>query len=225
MRRVTLVIALAVVMAAIMAQTVGPAPAKDTQPKQEYVDTVKAGQYFASPGVSMFFGEAKDIEDDGDPGLQGELDTRITYAGTPGPGVTNPITGGSWLLCSQFTAEFKEAIQGSPLVRASSEPECEDGSAIVLQGKVRDGTAVWRTDGQTAFVPTSRGCIPVYGGIADVEAVFTVTDGEVNGVPVTKKGIGMFKGELDHRPLLLYDECDPTQEHQPLLTGTLKLKF
>jgi hypothetical protein len=225
MRRVTLVIALAIVMATMVALTVGSALAKDTQPKQEYVDTVEAGQYFALPGKSWFFGQATDIEGDGESGLDGWLDTRITYSGTPGPGVTNDITGGSWLLCSEFTAEFKEAIKGSPLARASSEPKCEDGSAIVLQGNVRDGTAVWDTDGQTAFVPTPRGCIPVYGGVADVEAVFTVTDGEVNGAPVTKKGIGMFKGTLDHRPLLEYKNCDPTEEHQPILKGTLRLKF
>ena|SRR5215204_1528382 len=84
MRRFTLVIALAVIMAAMIALTVGSALANDTQPTQvTYTDTVKAEQYFAFPGIAMFRGKAKDIPNDGDPGLTGYLDTRITYEGRP----------------------------------------------------------------------------------------------------------------------------------------------
>jgi hypothetical protein len=95
MRRVTLVLALAVVMAAMMALTVGSALANDTQPKPEtYIDKVVTEQYFAQGpsaanqyvGTSMFRGDATDIEGDGDPGLTGKLDARITYSGgSPAP--------------------------------------------------------------------------------------------------------------------------------------------
>jgi hypothetical protein len=44
------VLALAVVMAAMVVLTLGPALAKDTQQRQTYVDTVQAEQYFALPG-------------------------------------------------------------------------------------------------------------------------------------------------------------------------------
>jgi hypothetical protein len=219
MRRVTLVVGVAVTVAAMMVLTVGSALANDTRQKETYVDTVKAEQYFALPGVSMFFGEVDDIEGDGEPGLEGYLDTRITYTGTPGPGVTNPITGGSWLLCSDFTWT-------EPDFRTT--PECTTpGSAIVLQGNVRDGTAVWDKRGATAVVPTpSGGCIPVYGGVAKVEAVFTVTGGTVNGEPVTEEGTGKFKGTLDHRPLLAYNcGVDPIGKYHAILEGTLKLKI
>jgi hypothetical protein len=55
MRRVSLVVALAGVMAAMVVLTVGSALANDTQPTQvTYTDTVKAEQYFAFPGTAMF---------------------------------------------------------------------------------------------------------------------------------------------------------------------------
>lgn len=224
MRRITLVVMVAVVMAAMMVLTVGSALGKDSQQKHTYVDEVVAKQYFALPGSAAWFrGEAKDIEGDGDPGINGELDTKITYSGTPGPGVTTDITGGSWVLCSNVTPD-----PPNPQIQAA----CAPGSAIALQGNVRDGTAVWDTDGGTALVPTglqspSPPCIPVYGGAAQVEAVFTVTPGStVNGVPVTEKGIGHFKGTLDHSPLLAY-QCpgDPVGKYHATLTGILELKF
>jgi hypothetical protein len=224
MRRVTLVVAVAVTVAATLALTVGSALANDARQKETYVDSVKAEQYFALPGKSWFFGQATDIVGDGEPGLEGYLDTRITYTGTPGPGLTNPITGGSWLLCSEFTQEF----QDDPL---TNPPECTTtpGSAIVLQlqGNVRDGTAVWDKRGDTAVVPApSGGCIPVYGGVAKVKADFTVTGGTVNGVTVTEEGTGKFKGTLDHRPLLAYNcGVDPIGKYHAILEGTLKLKF
>jgi hypothetical protein len=48
----------------------------------------------------------------------------------------------------------------------------------------------------------------------------------VNGVDVTEKGIGHFKGILDHSPFLQYT-CpgDPVGKYRATLTGTLELKF
>jgi hypothetical protein len=212
-------------MAVMVVLITGSVLAKDSQQKQTYVDEVVATQYFAIPGSAAWFrGEAKDIEGDGNPGIDGELDTKITYSGTPGPGVTTDITGGSWVLCSNVTPD-----PPNPQIQAV----CAPGSAIALQGTVKDGTAVWDTDGGTALVatglvpPSGPPCIPVYGGAAQVEAVFTVRPGgTVNGVPVTEKGIGHFKGTLDHSPLLDY-KCpgdDPGLYHAKL-TGTLELKF
>jgi hypothetical protein len=225
MRRITLVVMVAVVMAAMVVLIAGSVLAKDTQQKQTYVDTVEAEQYFALPGSAAWFrGTATDIPTDGDPGINGELDTKITYTGTPGPGVTTDITGGSWVLCSNVTPDPPDP---------RTQPVCEPNSAITLQGNVRDGTAVWDTDGDTALVPTGLlppsgpPCIPVYGGAGQVEAVFTVRPGgTVNGVPVTEKGLGHFKGTLDHSPLLDY-KCpgdDPGLYHAKL-TGSLELKF
>jgi hypothetical protein len=225
MRRITLVVMVTVVMAAMLVLIAGSVLAKDTQQKQTYVDTVEAEQYFALPGSAAWFrGTATDIPTDGDPGINGELDTKITFTRTPGPGVTTDITGGSWVLCSNVTPDPPDP---------RTQPVCEPNSAIALQGNVRDGTAVWDTDGDTASVPTGLlppsgpPCIPVYGGAAQVEAVFTVRPGAtVNGVPVTRKGIGHFKGTLDHSPLLAY-QCpgDPVGKYHATLTGTLELKF
>jgi hypothetical protein len=219
----------AVVMAAMLVLIAGSVLAKDSQQKQTYVDTVEAEQYFALPGSAAWFrGTATAIPSDGDPGLTGELDTKITYTGTPGPGVTTDITGGSWVLCSNVTPDPPD-----PRTQPVCEEPEEPGSSIALQGNVRDGTAVWDTDGDTASVPTGLlppsgpPCISVYGGAAQVEAVFTVRPGgTVNGVPVTQKGIGHFKGTLDHSPLLAY-ECpgDPVGKYHATLTGTLELKF
>jgi hypothetical protein len=215
MRRFNLVVALAVVLVATMALTVGSALAKDTQPKPEtYTDAVVTKQYFARGpsaanlvGIGMFRGEAKDIEGDGDPGLTGELDARITYTGgAPGPGVKNTVNGGAWMLCSEFRAD--------PDPR--SLPECKPSSAIVLHGTVSSGTAEWDEDGGYADVLTPSGVISVYAGQAEVEGVFTVTGGTVNNEPVNG-GSGKFEGTLDHHPLL---DGEP-----PILEGTLELKF
>ena len=229
MRRITLVVAVAVTMAVMVVLIAGSVLAKDTQPKQTYVDEVYAEQYFALPGsAASFRGEAKDIEGDGDLGINGELDTKITYTGRPEAGGTSDITGGTWILCSKFTAPPRD-----PMTGALIEPVCPDESTIALQGTVRDGTAVWDTKGGTALVPTGLlppsgpPCIPVYAGAAQVEAVFTIAPvGTVNGVRVTKKGIGHFKGTLDHGPFSLYT-CpgDAPGLHPATLTGTLELKF
>jgi hypothetical protein len=229
MRRLGLVLGVSVVMAAMVVLIAGSVLAKDTQQKQLFVDEVDAKQYFALPGsAASFRGVANDIEGDRDPGLTAEIDARITYSGTPGPGVETRLTGGTWILCSKFTAPPRDPNTGALI-----EPVCPSESTIALQGSVRDGTAVWDTDGGTALVPTGLlppsgpPCIPVYAGAADVEAVFTIAPvGTVNGVDVTEKGIGHFKGTLDHSPFLDY-KCpgDRPGLYPATLTGTLELKF
>ena len=207
MRRVGLVLGVSVVMAAMLALTVGSALAKNTQPKADYIDKVVATQYFAAPGISMFRGEATDIEGDGDPGLTAGVDARLTYSGTPGPGVETIITGGTWMLCSEFKA--------GPDFRST--PQCAPGSAIALQGTVvSGGTAEWDTNGGYAEVLTPRGPILVYAGEAKVEANFTNASGTVDGVSVSG-GTGKFEGTLHHQPLL--------NNENPILEGSLELTF
>jgi len=214
MRRISLVLGVAVVIAAMVVLIVGSALANDTQPTQlTYTDTVKAEQYFAFPGTAMFRGKAKDIPNDGDPGLTGYLDTSITYEGRPDSGVTNRITGGSWMLCSEGFESPPLDNTGTPIA-----PACITDSKIALQGTVvSDGKAEWDTGGGYAIVQTPRGPISVYAGVARVKANFTVSPGgTVNGEVVTG-GFGEFEGKLNHRPLL---DGEP-----PILKGTLVLKF
>jgi hypothetical protein len=207
MRRIGLVLGVSVVMAAMMALTVGSALAKNTKPKADYIDKVLAEQYFAAPGIGMFRGAATDIEGDGDPGLTAEVDARITYSGAPGPGVETTITGGTWILCSEFTA--------APDFRST--PECTPDSAIALQGTVvSGGTAEWDTEGGYAVVQTPRGPILVYAGEARVEADIINVSGTVDGVSVSG-GTGKFEGTLFHQPLL--------DGENPILEGTLELTF
>jgi hypothetical protein len=206
MRRIGLVLGVSVVMAALMALTVGSALAKNTKPKADYIDKVVAEQYFAAPGIGMFRGVATDIEGDGDPGLTADVDARITYSGAPGPGVETTITGGSWIICSEFKA--------GPDFRST--PECTPDSAIALQGTVSGGTAEWDTEGGDAVVQTPRGPILVYAGEARVEADFINVSGTVDGVSVSG-GTGKFEGTLFHQPLL--------DGENPILEGTLELTF
>jgi len=152
----------------------------------------------------MFRGLANDIADDRDPALPGQLDARITYTGgVPGPGVTNTVTGGSWVLCSNVTP-----VPPDP----QTQPVCAPGSAIALQGTVSSGTAEWDETGTYATLPAGQ----VYAGVAKVEADFTITGGTVYGESVSG-GSGKFKGTLDHRPLL--------SRQPPILEGTLELKL
>jgi hypothetical protein len=207
MNRVGLVLGVSVVMAAMVALTVGSALAKNTKPKADYIDKVVAEQYFAAPGIGMFRGAATDIESDGDPGLTAQVDARITYSGAPGPGVETTITGGTWILCSEFTS--------APDFRST--PQCTPDSAIALEGTVvSGGTAEWDTNGGYALVPTPRGPILVYAGEAKVEAGFTNVSGRVDGVSVSG-GTGKFEGTLHHQPLL--------DGKNPILEGTLELTF
>jgi hypothetical protein len=174
MKRVSLVLGVAVVMAAMLVLTVGSALAKNTKPKPDYISEVHALQYFASPGVSKFFGGVTDKEGDEDPGLTGQLNATITYefpAGRPGPGVETTITGGTWTLT---------------------------GPDVALQGTVSDGTAKWNTDAGYAM---TDGGIEVYAGQAAVEAYFNNASGTVEGVSVSG-GKGELKGTIYHYPLL-----------------------
>ncbi len=232
MKRIILLLTVATMLATMLALA-GPSLAKNTKPKQEtYTDRVEeAQQYFARPpsaenpvGISMFRGLATDIEDDRDPGLPGQLDTRIAYTGgAPGPGVTNTITGGEWMLCSQFTAPPRDPTTGQLIA-----PQCTSGSDISLTGTWSSGTAKWDESGGFA-----TSCLPgpVYAGVAEVEGIMTVTDGTVNGVPV-KGGSGKFEGTLDHRPLALSVEQFPctvngvrNPARAPIVEGSIELKF
>jgi len=161
-------------MATMLVLTVGSALAKNTKPKPDYLSDVYALQYFASPGVSKFFGEVTDPEGDEDPGLTGQLNTTITYnfpAGQPGPGVETTITGGTWTLT---------------------------GPDVALQGTVSGGTAKWKPG--AGYAMTDDG-IEVYAGKAAVEAYFTDASGTVDDVSVSG-GKGELKGKIYHYPLL-----------------------
>ena len=122
MRRITLVLGLAVTMAVMMVLTVGSALAKDSQQKQTYVQEVDAKQYFALPGSAAWFrGEAKDVEGDADPGLTGELDTKITYTGTPAPGsrLTSLAARGCFALTShQILLILRPRLYAPPALRS-----------------------------------------------------------------------------------------------------------
>jgi hypothetical protein len=175
MRRISLVLGVALIMATMLVLTVGSALAKNTKPKPDYISEVYALQYFASPGVSKFFGEVTDPEGDEDPGLTGQLNTTIFYnypAGRPGRGVETTITGGTWTLT---------------------------GPDVALQGTVSGGTAKWDTLADPDGVPIDNGAL-VYGGEAAVEAYFINVSGTVDGVSVSG-GTGELKGTLDHNPL------------------------
>jgi hypothetical protein len=210
-----LVLGVSVVMAAMVVLIVGSALARDTQPKPKpiYVEDVDAKQYFAAPGESRFFGRAIDDPSDGDVGLTGLLDTRITYnfpEGRPGPGVETTITGGKWMLCSQFAADPR-----------TNPPQCTSTSAVALTGTVGDGDTVkggeakWDTLADDATI--DNGAL-VYGGKANVEAFFVVESGRVDDMTVTG-GTGIFEGTLDHEPLFA------TPDQPPTLKGTLELKL
>jgi hypothetical protein len=206
MRRVSLILGVAVTMAVMMALTVGSALAKDSNSAQTtYTDTITSGyEYNAVPphlsttreGIGQFRATVA-----GD--LPGELDATIYYTGIPGPNETSEITHGTWTLCSEFTAE------PSPL----TDPACTSNSAIKLTGTVRGGTARWDEFGY--YVPGPLGT-QVWIGIADVKATLGMTGGTVNGVPV-QKGSGKFEGTLDHTPLITGGD--------PTVDGTVTLKF
>jgi hypothetical protein len=219
MRRISLVLGVAVVMAAMIALTVGSALAKDNnRAKTKYTDDNVSGyEYNAvsarlSPtgeGIGQF---RATVEGE----LPGELDATIYYTGIPGPNVTSEITHGTCILCSAFAAAPIDLNTGALI-----EPECTPDSAIQLTGIVRGGTARWREEGSYASPLGTQ----LWIGIADVKAPLGITGGTVCGVPV-EKGSGKFEGTLDHTPLLL--QPDPiTGLRQPptVYDGTLRLKF
>ena len=223
MRRISLVLGVAVVMAAMIALTVGFALAKDSHPaKTKYTDPISGYEYNAvSPrlsatleGIGQFRATVDQDEDEED--LPGELDATIYYTGIPGPNVTSEITHGTWILCSVFKAPPIDLNTGALI-----EPACDPNSAIQLTGIVRGGTARWREEGSYVMSPLGT---QLWIGIADVKAPLAITGGTVYGVPV-EKGSGKFEGTLDHSPLLL--EPDPITDlrQPPTVVGTLRLKF
>jgi hypothetical protein len=230
-RRTMLVLALAALIATMMALA-GPSLAKDTDQKQKtYTNNIEARQYLVLPPSgddvrgSGFRGSATPLEDeDSGPGLPGYLDTRVTYTGgVPIRGGTNDITGGAWMLCSQFTAPPRDPNTGQLI-----DPECTSDSRISLKGTWIRGTATWRDE-----PAGDSSCLrePVYAGVADVKGDLTVTGGKVNNKTV-KEGTGKFEGTIDHRPLALpMDQYPclvngrPNPERAPIVTGTMDLKF
>src|SRR5215213_8875973 len=219
MRRISLVLGVAVVMAAMIALTGGSALAKDSNPaKTTYTDDNVSGYEYnaVSPrlsatgeGIGQFRATVAEQ-------LPGELDATIYYTGIPGPNVTSEITHGTWILCSVFKAPPIDLNTGALI-----EPACDPNSAIQLTGIVRGGTARWREEGSYVMSPLGT---QLWIGIADVKAPLAITGGTVYGVPV-EKGSGKFEGTLDHSPLLL--EPDPITDlrQPPTVVGTLRLKF
>ena len=192
MRRITLVLALAAIMSTTMVLAGQSLAKTTTQNQRTYTDTISGFEYFADPanGIAKFRSIAA-----GD--LEGALDGTIHYTGTPAPNVTNTITDGTWILCSQFQAPPLDPITRTPIT-----PQCTTDSPISLTGTWSSGTARWDAAG-------------LYG-VAEVKGLLTVTGGTVNGVPVSG-GTGKVEGTLDHTPLLTGG--------RPKVNGTVVLKF
>lgn len=212
-----LVLGLAALMATMMALG-GPSLAKDTEQTQTtYTDRVELRQFFADPpkdvndeGQGGFRGSATDIADDPYPGLPGELDTKISCeGGPPGSEVTNTITGGKWMLCSDFKDEPQvDRTVDPPEVKT---PECTSDSTISLTGTTKSGTATWEKDG---FYATAGPLGQVWIGKAKFESILKVKGGTVNGKTVTG-GSGTLEGTLDHTPIL--------SRERSIVTGTMKV--
>jgi hypothetical protein len=225
MRRITLVLGVAVVMAAMIALTVGSALAKDSNPaKTTYTDPISGYEYYAvSPrlsatgeGIGQFRAKVDPVEGD----LPGKLDATIYYTGMPaGPNVTTEITHGTWILCSHgFTAPPLDISVKPP---TPIPPECNADSTIALQGIVRGGTIRWREEGYYVRSPLGT---PLWIGKADVKGPLGITGGTVYGVCV-EKGSGKFEGTLDHSPLTLPPEPITGLRRPPTVVGTITLKF
>jgi hypothetical protein len=225
MRRISLVVGVAVVMAAMIALSVGSALAKDSKPaKSKYTDLNVSGYEYnavsarlsaTGEGIGQFRATVAGE-------LPGQLDATIYYTGIPGPNVSSEITHGTWIFCSdRFTSPPLDTTVNPPTLIP---PVCNAGtpdSTIALQGIVRGGTVRWREEG--FYVPSPLGT-QLWIGIADVNAPLRITGGTVYGVPV-QKGSGKFKGTLDHRPLLLPPDPITRLRQPPTVVGSLKLKF
>jgi hypothetical protein len=215
MRRVTLVVTVAVTVAAMIALTVGSALAKADPGKVTYLQKLNGVQYNAVPpsaatggvGTAQFRGRVS-----GD--LPGVMDATLYYTGRPDENVTTEIIGGTWILCSAFTAPPRDTTG------ALIEPRCTDTSAIKLTGTWRGGTAKWDEGAGYANVgPPGGPQILVYAGEAEVKATLGVTGGTVDGVSVNG-GSGKFEeGTLDHSPLAAVPQRPPT------VSGDMTLKF
>jgi hypothetical protein len=212
MRRISLVVAVAVVIAAMMALTVGSALANPDPGKVTYIQQLSGVQYNAVPpsaatggvGTAQFRGTVV-----GD--LPGVADATVYYTGRPDENVTTEIIGGTWILCSAFTAPPRDTAG------ALIEPQCTDTSAIKLTGTWRGGTAKWDAGAGYANVgPPGGPQILVYAGEAEVKATLGVTGGTVDGVSV-KGGSGKFDGTINHEPL--------KSGSPPTISGDLTLKF
>jgi hypothetical protein len=232
MRRISLVLGVAVVMAAMIALTVGSALAKDdNRAKTKYTDPISGYEYYAvSPSLSATgegIGQFRATVDpeDGDPPR--ELDATIYYTGPPaGPNVTSEITHGTWILCSHgFTAPPLDISVNPP---TPIPPVCNTDTTdpttdptIALEGIVRGGTIRWQKEGK--YVTGPSGTL-LWIGKADVKGPLAITGGTVYGVPV-EKGSGKFEGTLDHEPLIFRPDPITGLRQPPTFDGTITLKF
>jgi hypothetical protein len=228
MRRITLVLGVAVVIAAMFALTVSSALAKDSnRVKTKYTDPISGYEYYAvSPRLSATgegIGQFRATVDPEEGDLPGELDATIYYTGLPaGPNVTSEITHGTWILCSHgFTAPPLDIRVNPP---TPIPPVCKTGtpdSTIALQGIVRGGTIRWQEEGRYV---TGLSGTRLWIGKADVKGPLAITGGTVYGVPV-EKGSGKFEGTLDHEPLTLEPDPITGLRQPPTFDGTITLKF
>ena len=230
MRRISLVLGVAVVMAAIIALTVGSALAKDSnRAKTKYTDPISGYEYYAvSPslsatgeGIGQF--RATVVPDPEEVALPGQLDATIYYKGPPaGPNVTSVITHGTWILCSHGFADPPLDISVTPPTPIP--PVCNTDTTdptIALEGIVRGGTIRWQKEGRYVTSPIGT---PLWIGKADVKGPLAITGGTVYGVPV-EKGSGKFEGTLDHEPLTLQPDPITGLRQPPTFDGTITLKF
>jgi hypothetical protein len=226
MRRISLVLGVAVVMAAIIALTVGSALAKDSnRAKTKYSDPISGYEYYAASGIGQFRATVVPDLEEGD--LPGELDATIYYTGPPaGPNVTSVITHGTWILCSHGFADPPLDIRVNPPTPIP--PVCNTDTTdpttdptIALEGIVRGGTIRWQKEGK--YVTGPSGTL-LWIGKADVKGPLAITGGTVYGVPV-EKGSGKFEGTLDHSPLLLEPDPITRLRQPPTFDGTITLKF
>lgn len=225
MRRISLVLGVAVVMAAMIALTVGSALAKDSnRAKTKYSDRISGYEYYAvSPRLSATregIGQFRATVDPEKGDLPGQLDATIYYIGLPaGPNVTSVITHGTWILCSHgFRAPPLDISVNPP---TPIPPECNADSTIALEGIVRGGTIRWQKEGE--YVKGLSGT-RLWIGKADVKGPLAITGGTVYGVPV-EKGLGKFKGTLDHSPLTFPPDPITGLRQPPTFDGTITLKF
>jgi hypothetical protein len=224
MRRISLVLGVAVVMAAMIALTVGSALAKDSnRAKTKYSDRISGYEYYAASGIGQFRATVvPDLEEGDLP--PGELDATIYYKGPPaGPNVTSVITHGTWILCSPGFADPPLDISVKPptLIPPVCNTDTPDPT-IALEGIVRGGTIRWQKEGR--YVVTGPLLTPLWIGKADVKGPLAITGGTVYGVPV-EKGTGKFEGTLDHSPLILDPDPITGLRQPPTFDGTITLKF
>jgi hypothetical protein len=227
MRRISLVLGVAVVMAAMIALTVGSALAKDSnRAKSKYSDRISGYEYYAASGIGQFRATVVPDLEEGDLPA-GELDATIYYKGPPaGPNVTSVITHGTWILCSHGFADPPLDISVTPptLIPPVCNTDTTDPTTdptIALEGIVRGGTIRWQKEGRYV---TGLSGTRLWIGKADVKGPLAITGGTVYGVPV-EKGSGKFEGTLDHEPLTFPTDPITGLRQPPTFDGTITLKF